>query len=84
MIAAVDEAKTFVKASPEVKSKLADLSIKWLRQTSLILEWDPNPTATLTGMWRVMRLVCRCATSTVDCLEVVKQMTQELIGKLVL
>ena len=83
MIAAVDEAKTLVKAGPEVKSKLASLSIKWLRQTSFTLERDPNPTATLTGMWSLMRLVCRCATDSDDCLEVVKQMTQELIGRLV-
>ena len=80
MITALDEAKTLIKASPEVKSKLADLSIKWLRQTSLTLERNPNPTVTLTGMWSLMRLVCRCATSTDDCLKIVKQMTQELIG----
>ena len=84
MISTVDEAKTFAMASPEVKSKLADLTIKWLSQTCVTLEGDPNPTATLTGMWSMMRLVCRCATSTDDYLMVVKQMTQELIGELML
>ena len=82
MIAALDEANTFTKACLEVKSKLAGLSIKWLTQTCLDLERSPNPTATLIGMWSMMRLVCRCATD--DCLKVVRQMTQELIGKLVL
>ena len=84
MISAVDEAKTFAMASPEVKSKLADLTIKWLLKTCVTLERDPNPTATLTVMWSMMRLVCRCATDTDDCLKVVKQMTQKLIGELML
>ena len=84
MIAAVDDAKTFLKASPAMKSKLVGLTIKWLSQTCVTLEGDPNPTATLTGMWSMMRLVCRCATDTDDCLKVVKQMTQELIGELML
>ena len=84
MINAVDEAKTFIVASPEVKSKLAGLTIKWLSQTCHTLERDSNPTATLTEIWSMMRLVCRCATDTDDCLKVVKQMTQELIGELVL
>ena len=84
MITAMDEAKTFIKASPEVKCKLTGLAIKWLTQTCAALEKDSNPTATLTGMWSMMRLVCRCATDTDDCLKVVKQMTQKLIRKLVL
>ena len=71
MITAVDEARTFAMASPEVKSKLAGLCIKWLSQTCVTLEGDPNPTATLTKMWSMMRLVCRCATDTDDCLKVV-------------
>ena len=81
MITAVDEAKSFIETSPEVKSKLAGLCIKWLSQTCVNFERDPNPTATLTKMWSMMRLVCRCATDTDDCLKVVKQMTQELIGE---
>ena len=79
IIRAVDEAETFNKACPEVKSKLGELALKWLQQTSRALERDPNPIATLTGMWSMMRLVCRCGS---DCLKVVSQMTQELIGKL--
>lgn len=82
MIAVVDEAETFTKACPEVHSKLAGLSIKWLTQTCLTLERDPNPIATLTGMWGMMRLVCRCAEE--NCLQVVNEMTQKLIGTLVL
>ena len=80
MIAKVDEAETFTKACPNMKSKLAGLSIKWLQQTSHALDGDPNPIAALTGMWSMMRLVCRCG---IDCLKVVSQMTEELIGKLV-
>ena len=81
MISTVDKAETFTKACHEVKSKLADLSIQWLQQTCLALQTYPNPTATLTGIWSLMRLVCRCGS---DCLKVVSQMTQELIGKLML
>ena len=79
MITTMDEEATFTKACPEVKSKLADLSIKWLQQTCLALESCADPTAALTGIWNMMRLVCRCGTD--DCLKVIKQMTQELIGK---
>ena len=78
MITVVDESDTLAKASTEVRSKLASQSIKWLTQTCLALEGDPNPITTLTGMWGIMRLVCRCGTD--DCMKVVKQMTQELIG----
>lgn len=78
MIALVDEAETFAKACPEVQSKLAGLSIQWLRETCLTLQRDPNPVTTLTGMWGMMRLVCRCT----NYLQLVSQMTQELIGKL--
>ena len=78
----MDDDETFTKACPAVKSKLADLSIKWLQQTRLAVEGYPDPTTVLTGMWKMMRLVCRCGTG--DCLKVIRQMTQELIGKLVL
>ena len=84
MITTVDDATIFLKASAEVKSKLAGLTLKWLKKTCVTLESDSNPTATLTGMWGMMRLVCRCATDNDDCLKVVKQMTLELIGKLLL
>ena len=82
MITSVDEAEIFTKACCDVKSKLAGLTIKWLQETCLALESHPNLTAVLTGMWNMMRLVCRCGTG--DCLKVVKLMTQELIGRLVL
>ena len=72
----------FSKASPEVHSKLAELSKQWLNETYHSLEEDPNLAATLMGMWCMMRLVCRCTKH--NCLQVIKQMTQELIGKLVL
>ena len=76
----MDEAELFSKASPEVHSKLAVLSIQWLNETCHSLEEDPNLAATLMGMWCMMRLVCRCTKH--NCLQVIKQMTQELIGKL--
>ena len=76
----MDEAELFSKASPEVHSKLAELSIQWLKETCHSLEQDPNPAATLMGVWCMMRLVCRCTKH--NCLQVIKQMTQELIGKL--
>ena len=82
IITTVEETETFTKACPKVKSKLASLSIEWLTETCLALESYSNPTATLTVMWSVMRLVCRCGTD--DCLEVVRKMTQELIGKCVI
>ena len=82
MITTVDKAEIFTKACPEVISKLADLSIKWLQQTCLDLGSFPNPTIVLTVMWNMMRLVCRCGTG--DCLKVVRQMTEKLICKFTL
>ena len=78
----MESAAIFTRACDEVKLKLNDLCIRGLQQTNLALESYPDPTAVLTWMWNVMRLLCRCETG--NCLKVVGQMTQELIGKLIL
>ena len=68
----MESAAIFTRACDEVKLKLNDLCIRGLQQTNLALESYPDPTAVLTWMWNVMRLLCRWETG--NCLKVVGQM----------